>query len=120
MNGADTSLALVIGVVATIIAQMATFLTLVFNARQQREREERLRQWELEDRQMVAKKVVESSQMLANVVAQQHQELTEAISENTSKTDQAITAADSAFKEANHVNIKISDLNKRLLDREMS
>lgn len=98
---------LAIGLVAALAAQALTFFTLVFNAKQARLREERHRSWDIEDRKLLATKVVETTS-----------EIRDAIAENTAKTEQATVAAHDAYKEANHVNVKISDLNARLLKQE--
>lgn len=90
-----------------IVTTTLTFLTLVFNARQARLREERHRAWELEDRKALAGRVSTTTN-----------EIKEAIAENTMKTEQATAAAHEAYQEANHVNVKISDLNARLLHQE--
>lgn len=79
-------------VVCTVIGQLIALLTIMFNARQARRREERKRKWELEDRAAMAKG------------------LHSAIQDNTHKTEQAIVAADLAYKEANHVNLKLQAL----------
>lgn len=121
--------AVALGIVAAIIGQIVTLITLVYNSKQQRLREERNHRWEVEDRAALATKVVQTSDALAAKVLQTSDALAStvvqttagiqaAIADNTIKTEQATTAAHEAFKEANNVNNKISDLNNRLLDQE--
>lgn len=102
----DTPTALLVGVIVTIIGQIATFGTLVFNARQLRFEAERKRKWEIEDRALLAAKVVAVGDTLAAKVDQQHIEVSAAIAENTEKTDQAIKVS----QEANHLSRKIAEL----------
>lgn len=55
---------------------------------------------------------------ISSMVEQKHKEVMGAIAKNTDRTEAAATAAHEAYTEANHVNQKIQDLNKRLLEQE--
>jgi methyl-accepting chemotaxis protein len=112
----ESSTALLIGVLGVVVAQLATFATLVFNARQQRLREERVRGWEVQDRAMLARTVTETSERLAATVTNQHGSVVAAIADNTHKTEEATQKATEAFQEANHVNNKIAHLNAAIID----
>jgi len=112
----DTTTALLIGVLATFLASLTTFMTLVYNGRQQRLREERARRWEIEDRALLAKQVMDTSSALAQTAAQQHDVVVAAIADNTTKTELSTEKATEAFREANHVNHKIADLNSAIID----
>jgi len=122
-----------------LIGQLFTLLTLMYNARQARLREERkrvaelqdriaAREIEVEDRRALAAQVVTTATNVAQHVETtalniaQHVEQTtarlhKAISDNTEETRQVGQKADAAYTEANHVNTKISDLNERLLQQ---
>jgi hypothetical protein len=50
--------------------------------------------------------------------AASRQDLKRALSEASAKVDQTIERANAAYKEANHVNLKIEDLNARLLKQQ--
>jgi H+/gluconate symporter-like permease len=52
-------------IVSAVMAQLVVFATLVFNAWHQGRREARNRQWEIEDRAVLAKKVADTSTVLA-------------------------------------------------------
>lgn len=106
----EASTALILGALATVVVQLVTFATIVFNARTQRLRAEQARQWEVEDREIVAAKVVTASEKLAETVQIQHLDLTSKITENTEKTEQAATAAKEAYHEANTINLKLEKL----------
>lgn len=125
------------GIVAgTVIAQLATLITLMFNARQARLRAERqraeeledraaARKIELEDRAELARRVERTNDALTIKVDETAQNLHKAIAENTEKTIEVGQQAKVAFAEANHTNDKfhavsqvVSDLNQRLLDQE--
>jgi len=104
----DPSLPLVVG---SILTPISTMLIIMFNARQARLRREENRKWEIEDRAELARKVLATSETLARRVEQSGTELTTHI-------EKATDAAHRAFKEANDVNGKIEDLNRRLLQRD--
>lgn len=92
----DNSTSILLGVIAAVAAQVITFLTLMFNARQSRLREERARKWQLEDRMALAKVDV-------------------AITENSARAESAAAAADKAYSE---VIATISAWNAKLLNHE--
>ena len=110
---------------ATTLANLLTLLTVIFTAHQQREREIRTRAWEIEDRKVLAihvaatsdalaEKVQTTSDALALKVSETTNSLQAAIADNTVKTEGAAAAAHEAYKEANHVNLKIQTLGLRL------
>jgi len=68
--------------------------------------------------QDLATKVLETSAALEKKVEASNAAIADAIKENTLKTDASALAAREAYTEANHVNVKISDLNERLLSNE--
>lgn len=98
--------------IVLIVGQLVTFATLIFTAWSARRREALLREWELEDRAAVALKVVEGS----TILSERHAAITQAIAENTTQTSRAATAAHEAYQEANQVNVKIANLNARILE----
>jgi hypothetical protein len=83
----QNSSSILLGVIVTVAGQVITLLTLMFNARQSRLREERARMWLLEDRAALAK--------------------------NTARAE---TAADKADKAYSDVIATISALNATLLN----
>ncbi len=87
------------GVVTILVTTIAGFLYQAWRA-------ERQRKWDIEDRRLLAEKVVET----ATVVAEQRKDMGDAIAENTKLTKAATVAAGMAFQEANEVNNKISEL----------
>lgn len=119
MADVDNTALLVGGIVTGGIVQLVTFLTLVFNTYAARKTAERNRQWELEDRkvlaahvattsQALADKVMRTSEDLAFTVSQTTAGLAAAIHENTALTGEAKAAAREAYQEANHANAKIA------------
>ncbi len=115
----DNTGLVVTGIITGGIVQLVTFLTLVFNTYAARRTAERNRQWEIEDRKVLAEHVVTTSQHLADKVVQTSQDLaftvsqttaglTAAIHENTALTGEAKAAAREAYQEANHANAKIA------------
>jgi len=93
--------------VAVVVTSLLTFFTVVYQDWRKQQREERDRKWEKEDRIALAKKVFDSNEAALAAIA-----------ENTTETRQATASADRAYTEANHVNIKIENLNQRLLANE--
>jgi hypothetical protein len=85
----DNSTSILLGVIATIAAQLITLVTLMFNARQSRLREERARTWQLEDRAALAK--------------------------TTARAESAAEKADRAYSD---VIATISAINARLLEQQ--
>jgi len=125
-----TAVSLVVG---GIVAQLCTLIIIMFNARQARLRREEQRRWDMEDRAALAKKVVETSTALADKVIKTSiklaksvkstgDDLTKHVSQTakdlTVRVDGATDAAHEAYKEANNVNMKIENLNKRLISEE--
>jgi len=123
------------GVITAVVAQVMTLITLMFNARQARLRREverreeledraALRAVEVEDRKALAAKVINVSEALARKVEESSTQIHEAIADNTRETIEVGKRAEAAYTEANHSNVKISDvkneisnLNQRLLER---
>lgn len=95
------NLGIIVGIAASTITSILTFATLVFNARQARLREERARQWDIEDR-------AHAVQLASDERTQQTAGLHKAISAVAGK-------ADAAYKEANSVNEKIRHLNEAIV-----
>jgi hypothetical protein len=81
---------------ATREADRATAIAL---QAEERARAAQTRQWEVEDRRLVAALHAEGQQAIAVAIA-----------ENTAKTEQAGVQAERAFTEANHVNHKLEKL----------
>jgi hypothetical protein len=82
----NSTVVLIIGLLGAIIAQIFTLITLKFNARQAREKEEQRRAWEIEDRKV---SLAATSKLTEHVQAS-GERLAAAIADNTQKT---ITAA---------------------------
>jgi flagellar capping protein FliD len=87
--------AIVCGMLTTIATTIATLIV-----------QGRNRQHDLEDRRTLAA----SLELRHNMVAAEQSRLRGEIQTNTILTQQSAAAADSAFKEANHVNLKIAAL----------
>ena len=84
-------------------------------------RESRNRKWEKEDRERLAQDLVNKTQASADLVRSElvqaqriavhnTDEITKQIGANTQLTAEAKDAANLAYKEANHVNLKIAEL----------
>lgn len=104
-GGTGTIIAVVLSAAFTLIAQIY--------------REGRQRKWDQEDRKILAVKVDASAKALETTVRRASDGLALKATKDTSSLLSAVESvghkADSAYKEANHVNNKISDLNAQLL-----
>lgn len=111
---------LILGILAGVVAQLVTYLTVRFNAKQARAIEAQRRAWDIEDRKATAALAAEQMGDAVATVAQHVKvsgdRLAAAIADNTRKTEGAALAAREAFHEANHVNEKIASLGLRALD----
>lgn len=85
-------------------------------------RETRNRRWAIEDRERVAAELAATlkseTQALATTLTKETVAARKAVAENTVAIQEVKVAADAAYKEANHVNLKISDLNERLIKQQ--
>jgi len=88
-----------IGVVAAVIAQLVTFATVMFNARTTRQRAERDRQWEIEDRKVLAAHVQSTSDTLAVKVRQTSEDLTAKVMETSAMLVQTVKRTSAALSE---------------------
>lgn len=95
-DASGSTVGIVVGVIATVVTSLVTLATLMFNARQQRLREERDRKWNLEDRRLRAE---ESSRDRQRQTKQIHAAI-ETVGDK----------ADAAYHEANSMNTKIAAL----------
>src|SRR4051794_7498790 len=100
----NSTVVLVIGLLGGLIAQIFTLITLRFNAKQAKEKDDQHRAWEVEDR----KASLAATSALSQHVQASGERLAAAIADNTQKTVNAASAADAAFAEANSVNEKIA------------
>jgi CheY-like chemotaxis protein len=104
----NSTVVLVIGLLGGLIAQIFTLITLRFNAKQAKEKDDQHRAWEVEDR----KASLAATSALSQHVQASGERLAAAIADNTQKTVNAASAADAAFAEANSVNEKIAAIGK--------
>lgn len=120
----QSSLALIVGVVASVVTSILTFATLLYNGRQTRLREERNRQWDLEDRKERAKVSAEKTEQLHTAIADVRAKtvLTQAATIATrqalgAKIDEGTAASKLAQELANDVNDKFVALGMRMKGR---
>lgn len=120
----QSSLGLIVGVVASVVTSVLTFATLLYNGRQTRLREERNRQWDLEDRKERAKVSAEKTQELHTAIAEVRAKtvLTQAATLTTrqvlgDKIDEGTAASKLAQELANNVNEKFVALGLRMKGR---
>ena len=111
-------LAIGVGTTVVIASQILLFVMQLKIFRQQRVHEAMMREADAEERRMIANKVAATSEALKKHTEVGRQEVLSAIQSNTEQTKKATEAAHEAYKEANNVNVKIEDLNKRLLEEQ--
>ena len=104
----STAVTVIVSAVLTVMAQIY--------------REGRQRRWDQEDRARLAgelaTKVEAQRAFLSENLAKDRQQRTDNHDRSMDAIRGAAAAGDAAFKEANHVNNKISDLNARLLAQQ--
>ena len=104
----STAITVVVSAVLTVLAQIY--------------REGRQRRWDQEDRARIARdlaaKVEDQRVILSENLAVDRRQRTDNHDRSMDAIRGAAAAGDAAFKEANHVNNKISDLNARLLAQQ--
>lgn len=125
----DSSLVpVVVGSAAATISSLVALLTIMFNARTARMREERNRKWDVEDRAHRAEASLVKTQELTAAIADvrektlastqaQHttrQMLTNAIAQVQKKTEEGIEASKGAQDVANHANSKLEAIGLRV------
>jgi hypothetical protein len=106
-DAAFTQVTIVGGAAASVLATLFTLMVQVY-------REGRTRRWALEDAAALAKTVREE----ADYARKGRYQIQDAVKEVHAVAQEAAAASKSAEVEANHVNQKIVDLNKRLLEKE--